>query len=414
MSAVSGQSGVAADGARPEPFSRITALAVAGIGIAAFLAFLVFGAFAPETDRDLRGGSALSDSAIGFAGLVELLRAENVPVTVSRMVARPRPPGLLVLTPLPGAGPIAPTLLDDRAGPVLVVLPKWRVHRLEGHPGWVESERPLEFGLVEHLMPVPTALNHVDGPHRALHGGTGLMEQATSLPIRPLDLAQTVDLSANWTPVLLDEAGGPVLARWTGRRIYLLADPDVLDTRGLADPEGARTAVRVIEDLRAGGPVTFDVTLDGFGAPPNLLRLLFEPPLLGATLCAAAAALLVLLMAIHRFGPVALPERVHDFGKRALADNSAGLIALAGREPRLALPYAQLVRSQVLRSLDVSHRLDAEAADALLDSASRARGQPMDWTTLWAKAAVVRSRAELVAAAEGLHRWRKGMIRDDR
>lgn len=411
MSAAAGE---APAGARAEPFSRRAALAVAGIGIAAFVAFLIFGAFAPDNDRDLRGGSALSDSAIGFAGLVELLRAEGVPVTVSRVVARARAPGLLVLTPPPGAGPIAPTLLDDRAGPVLVVLPKWRVHALKGYPGWVESEGPLDIGRIDHLMPVPTALGRVDGAHRTLHGGTGQMEHASALPVGPLDPAQTVDVSANWTPVLLDETGEPVLARWTGRRVYLLADPDVLDTRGLAGVDGARTAVRLIEDLRAGGPVTFDVTLDGFGAPPNLLRLLFEPPLLGATLCAAAAALLVLLMALHRFGPVALPERVHDFGKRALADNSAGLIALAGRESRMALPYAGLVRSQVLRSLDVSHRLDAEAADTLLDAASRARGLSQDWTTLWAKAAIVRSRAELVAAAAGLHRWRKGMIRDDR
>jgi hypothetical protein len=406
--------GEAVEAGAAQPFSRVVALAVAGIGIAAFAAFLVFGAFAPDTDRDLRGGSALSDSAVGFAGIVELLRAQGVPVTVSRVAPRAGRSGLLVLTPSFGTAAIGSTLLADRAGPVLVVLPKWRVQSLKGHPGWVESDGLLGPGSIDHLMPVPIDLDRIDGPHRVLHGGTGSMEKDSALPIGALDPIQVVDVSANWAPVLLTEQSRPVLLRWSGHRVYLLADPDILDTRGLATPEGAATALQIIDALRAGGPVTLDVTLNGFTAPPNLLRLLFVPPLLGATLCATAAALLVLLIALHRFGPVARPDRVHEFGKRALADNSAGLIALAGREPRMALPYAQLLRGQALRGLGASHRLDAAAADRLLDAAARTRGLDDSWTTLAGEAGAAHSRAALVAVAAKLYRWRKGMTRDDR
>ncbi len=399
---------------RPEPFSRLAALVVAGIGIAGFAAFLVFGAFARDADRDLRGGSALSDSAIGFAGIVTLLRAEGVPVAVARAAPGADRDGLLVLTPPPGDGPLPREMLDDGAGPVLVVLPKWRVHPLPGHPGWVESRGTLDVAEAGRLMPAATALHRGAGQHRTLHGGTGRFEALSALPVVPLDPAQTVETSADWTPLLLDEDGAPVLARWTGHDVYLLADPDLIDTRGLATADGARTALAVIDALRDGDPVTFDVTLDGFGVPPNLLRLLFGPPLLGATLCGAAAGLLVLLMALHRFGPAAPPERVHEFGKRALADNSAGLIALARREPRMAGPYAQLLRGQALRDLNAPPRLDAGAADRLLDAASRSRGLPEDWTALAGAAAAVRGPAGLLDVAARLYRWEKGMTRDDR
>src|SRR5688572_32238901 len=46
-------------------------------------------------------------------------------------------------------------------------------------------------------------------------------------------------------------------------------------------------ALPIFENLREGtGPVIFDLTLSGYRRSPSLLRLAFEPPLLGATLCA--------------------------------------------------------------------------------------------------------------------------------
>ena len=362
----------------------------------------------------MRGGSALSDSAVGFAGIVQLLRARNVEVTVSRSEKGDDRDGLVVLTPPPGGKVIADKLLDDGDNRVLVVLPKWRVHPLAGRPGWVEGEGVLDPGRVDGLLPVKTEVRRSAARPRALHGGTGALEGYTALPLGDVEPLQTVSVSADWTPLLLDEAREPVLLRRSGRDIYLLADPDVIDTRALATPDGARTALAVMDALRDGGPVTFDVTLNGFGEPPNLLRLLFEPPLLGATLCGTAAGLLVLLMALHRFGPPLRPERVHEFGKRALADNSAGLIALAGREPRMADPYAALLRGQALAAVRASPQLDAAAADRLLDAAGRARGLDETWTALAAAAGSVRGRGDLLAVAARLHGWRRGMSRDDR
>jgi len=87
--------------ARPT-FSPMVVLAMVLAGLFSFSAFLVLSAYAP----DLRGGSdggahALSKSAVGFAGIVRLLRAEGDDVDISRRLGADRDPAwsLLVLTP---------------------------------------------------------------------------------------------------------------------------------------------------------------------------------------------------------------------------------------------------------------------------------------------------------------------------
>ena len=70
-------------------------------------------------------------------------------------------------------------------------------------------------------------------------------------------------------------------------------------------------------------------------------------PCLGATLCLAAAALLMALQALTRFGAPRQAGRAIALGKRALADNSAALIRLARREARMAPRYLDLTRASV-------------------------------------------------------------------
>ena len=101
--------------------------------------------------------------------------------------------------------------------------------------------------------------------------------------------------------------------------------------------EGARAALMFVDALRSdeNDSVAFDAVLAGLGDTRNLLQLMFEPPFLAFTLALIAAAILVGLHALGRFGPPAIEGRAIPFGKRALADNVATLIARAGRESRL-------------------------------------------------------------------------------
>src|SRR5207302_834985 len=77
------------DAIPPLPCSPRAILALVVVGLVSFSALAVLAAYAPE----LRGAAdpgahALSSSAIGFRGAIVMLRAEGVPVVISRAVPR--------------------------------------------------------------------------------------------------------------------------------------------------------------------------------------------------------------------------------------------------------------------------------------------------------------------------------------
>ena len=114
-----------------------------------------------------------------------------------------------------------------------------------------------------------------------------------------------------------------VLAMHTESQTYVLAEPDLVNTSALKTLEGAQTAVALLDLIHAKDtPVVFDATLHGFARSRSLLRLLLEPPLVGATLVLVALAGLAGLQAGVRFGPALKPRRAVALGKLALADGS--------------------------------------------------------------------------------------------
>jgi len=148
--------------------------------------------------------------------------------------------------------------------------------------------------------------------------------------------------------------GVPVLVQVRGGKkpIYILTEPDLMNNQGLADETRAETALAIVQSLRNGsGPVRMDVTLNGMSRAPSLFKALFEPPFRGATLCALLAALLMALHALARFGAATGGEPRRVRGKRALADNTAALVHMMGREAGMAARYVQASREMVLARL---------------------------------------------------------------
>lgn len=405
-----------------DPFSLVTVAGLLAVGIAAFCAFLVLAAYAPDWRGDERGGAnALSPSAVGYAGLVDLLRAMDVPASINRTdLARVSGSAFLIVTPPPGTLKAQPSLQPDRA-PVLMVLPKWEVRPDRDHPGWVERTGLLGLSQIASAVPAPIPLSRRSGPMNAvLHGGGEPFSGLEEMALGPIDDWQVIDTAKaidKWTPILLDEAGATVLARLTlrgGRPFYVLSDPDILNTHGLKSRVTAEAAIDIIGRLRGEAPVVIDVTLDGLGRSPNLLRLMFEPPLLGATICAAGMAVLMLSMAVRRFGPVLTPPRVLDFGKRALAENAATLIAMAGRERGMALPYAEIIRARALRDIGAPPHLGRVRAERVLDEAGAARGLPTSFSDLLREASAAATPAAVLAVAGRLFQWGRGLRRGHR
>jgi hypothetical protein len=244
----------------------------------------------------------------------------------------------------------------------------------------------------------------------ALRGAGGPFAAGTYLPLGPIDRLQTV-AGDGWAPALVDETGATVLAySKKDPKVWLLADPDLLNNQGLKNLDNARAGVAILEAASAGGSRTilFDVTLAGFERGRGFGKLMLQPPYLAATLCAVAAGLLMAFHALARFGQPRRRGRAIALGARALVDNSADLVRMARKEHELAPAYAALVRALVARSAG-GH---AQQETWLDDMAAR-RGAAAP-AVLAAEAETIKTRDDLLAIAQKLYEWRGEMTRERR
>lgn len=396
-------------------FSPMVMIVLVLVGVVSLAGMAVLAAYAPE----LRSGDdgqehALSRSSVGFAAAVRLLERSGTVVVRSRGKLSPAAEdGVLVLTPsvlVSGkrVGSIA------HSGPTLLVLPKWQAVPDPVHRGWVRTNGLHSPQAVLHV--VPAALQGDMRLERSK--GTGVVSLSRPSGAAFGSTAQIADLQtisgSNWRPVLVDGVGRMVMAH-NGHGFYVLADPDLLNTPGLKTLAGARTAEAMLALIRAPDtPVVFDLTLHGFERDLNPLRLLLEPPLLGTTLCLLLALVLVGMQAAVRFGPSAAATRALSLGKLALADNTAGLVRLARREHRMAIPYAELVREDVMRAAGMARELDGAQTDAVLDRLAASVGARRRYSELAERARAARSPGDLIAVARELYEWRLEMTRGHR
>ena len=391
-------------------FSARTVLILILVAVFSFAGVMVLSAYAPDLQRgDNGGGHALSRSAIGFAAAPKLLAATGRTVVMSRgPLGESASEGLLILTPHQMHDAEALTDISYE-GIRLVVLPKWFVGPHPRKSGWVQGRG---------LLPPDVAARPLSDRSARLSRRPGSARPRLLLPdgtpfAAPGSISRLQTLSGDgWISVVVDETGEPVLARHHRTGLYVLADPDLLNTHGLKDASTARAAVAIVDLIRDGdGPIIFDLTLHGLARSRNLLKLMLEPPLLGATLCLLAAALLVAFQAAVRFGPAKEGGRAIALGKRALADNTAGLIRLARREHRMAAPYAALVRADVARAVAAPRNLGGDDLDAFLDRLGERLGASRPYTALAAEARAARNAGDLIRVARNLRRWKLEMTR---
>ncbi len=446
----------------------IGALIVAAI--LGFIGYWVLTAFSPELSSGQNGRAhALSRSAVSYSALVEVLRRTHHEVAVGRLVpefaADEVEPGLLVLTmdDRLGATTVEDVLARYPQRTVLIVLPKWMVMADPQRRGYVQhypglgddgplatpqrDRRDARETEIELPMMAPQSNGALFGPHRlvpvadapaTLSGAVA--GEALSLPT-PRRRARSI-AGDRFTPVVR-LGDGALLALWDqpepdevddgdaggfdaetgafkpeevgplpGRAIYVLADPDILNNIGMADPARATAAVALLDALGAHDEgVTFDVTLNGLGASDrSLVRLAFTPPFLGLTLCLLVAALLALWQGFVRFGPALREVRTVAFGKAALVANSAQLIVQARRLPGFAERYVAMVREAAAQRLHAPTGLVGASLDRWLDRFTDQRGRT--FSELATALERARTSTDIVAGASALGQWRKDIVRD--
>lgn len=373
--------------AAPASFSRAGAIALVAGGAALFLALLwLIGAGESFGGDSGRGDAhAASNGLNGYSGLVRLIEAEGYDVTRSRSRSGLETDGLLILTPPPATDPEAlAEILKKREmlGPTLVILPKWDAvppppqARDKFKRGWVVLGDAFELEWPAKL-PAPYGFEHKretlkedEAPAWDGLGLSGMLPTRTILHTGEKDIHEPLimDAAGHWLALkVVGEEGSEYFedAHWT----IFLADADLANNYGLADAGRAAAALALVETAAYDGDiasVTFDMTLNGFGASENLLTLAFRPPFLAATLSLLVALLIVGWRAFQRFGPPATPAGPGiAFGKHQLIANGAGLIVRARRFALLARPYAALSARRLAERLGLS-RPDPEAIDAAL------------------------------------------------
>jgi hypothetical protein len=396
-------------------FSAFAALAIVLVGVAAFSALVVLFAYAPDLrSADNGDAHALSRSAVGYAGMVEALKLKKIPVVVSRSrLPNGRRQGLLVVTP-----PLTASAKDIAAlnfeGPTLIILPKWLAAPDLLHRGWAGKVAPIDPA----WAPKGALISELGFARESRTGRIVLHAVADPFPAGMVfnegvvDPLQTIS-AKGWLAVLVDDRGATLLAKDPAKNVFVLSDPDLIDTAGLRNFDTFASALAIIDGLRTGdGPVIFDVTLDGLGKTRSVLRLLFDPPFLAVTLCLAMAMALAGFQGVCRFGPVQRAGRAIAIGKAALIDNTTALIRIAGREHRMGERYAALTARLAARSVGAPRELSPEALTNFLDTLSARRGAADTLSALTLLARTAPDRNRLLMAAQRLFRWRLEIARE--
>jgi hypothetical protein len=225
---------------------------------------------------------------------------------------------------------------------------------------------------------------------------------------------RTFRRAPGWRPVIVDETGGGVLIEAENAGgLFVLSDPDLMNTQGLADIDNARALVHILDTTFGPGTAyVFDVSMHGFARSRSFLRVAFEPPFLAATLVAIATALLMGWHAFVRFGRAREEGRAFALGKRALADNQADLIKMANREHRMGAPYGALIRDLAARAAGAPRDMPPDALDDFMDRLGEGGRTSWPLSVLRRDIEHAKDPADLVKAAGRLHHWKLEMTRE--
>jgi len=370
-----------------------------------------------EAGPDSVGASTYSRSAIGHAGIAEILQRLNIPVikSTSNSLERLSSGGLLVIAEpranLQSEESIRTLLKADR---ILLVLPKWFGFPSEQRPGWVSEvrERPIVEARWALSLVAPRA--EVVREDAAVKWTANAIGPAPNL-VSPSQLLRGTVLR----PIIESDKGmlvGEIVDR--KRRIWVLADPDVIANHGLAREGNATLAVALIQRLRgAGGSVVFDETIHGYTAPAaNPFLLLFRFPFVVATIQGLIAIALLMWATLARFGaPQSMPPTL-SAGRAGLLQNMAKLIEFTGHQQVMIRRYVEETVRHVARQLHAPRALAGGALIAWLQRVGGARSVTVDCAALMRRARELggdagrRDQASLVRLARDTHRWQGEML----
>jgi hypothetical protein len=378
---------------------------------------------------DSVGPSTFSRSAIGHAGIAEVLQQLGIPVVKSRSSSLEKlsPGSVLVIAEPRRNGQFEEAIRTMlQAHTILLVLPKWTGQPSEQKPGWLReaaARLPLD---AEWTLGLVAPRGEVVRENSAVQWSTNALKITPDVDL-PIQLVRGDRLR----PIIGAQQGmlvGQISER--DRKIWVLADPDVIANHGLAHEGNAALALALIKALRSDdGSVVFDETVHGFMVrPASPLLLLFRFPFVVATVQGALAIVLLLWATLGRFGaPQAAPAPL-SAGREGLLQNMAKLVEFTGHQDVMVKRYVQETVRDVAVQLHAPRELTGAGLIAWLQRVGLARGATIDCEAVLLEAAPLatppgspgregwgrsRNPSSLVRLARAIHQW-KGEIVDGR
>jgi hypothetical protein len=387
------------------PFSRPVVVLTLAAAAAIFALSMLLALNAPS-EPARAGSDTRSLSALGQAGLFELLRRAEVPVARSEINGVVAPEGHDVLVEAEPADGLSngDIVRLGRMPTVLLVLPKRTGTPDPNNPAWVESTAPIGIGDVATLARIVDP--HID----IVRAGAPASWSTDALGVTP-SFGDTVQLleADDLTPILADGKNMLIAEHRDGDHVtWILADPDIVENHGLALGRNAELALALLDRLRQGdGRVIFDETIHGMVNPAaNPFRKLLEFPLSIASALVVLAAALLLWATLGRFGRESAAAPAFDFGKRRLIATSAALLDRAGHQAEVTRRYVELTLRDIGRTQRAPRDLDDEALAAWLDAVGTSRGIEAKASDILARTGPSAGAPTLFAAAGDIHHWK--------
>jgi hypothetical protein len=453
-------------------FSLKIVIGMLVVGVVSFAAFIALSAFADDLRQPEDGAEhGLSKSAIGFAGFVDLLRAEGYNVRVSRGALHElRNVNQLVILS-PRAGQAVTQDMYQPWGSVLIVLPKWDTWFHWETRGWVWLDGIRSASSVEDVLRTddfPMVLGRAekerklvltpeDGGAAADAGSIKRLQTVVGAYIEPVlqdgnghTVLGRIDMERGYQPPDSDEFEleaeipppaaipeppavepeadadrGPVgiaqpeeylppNAKYPyqrGRDVYILSEPDLMNTQGIASAQGAWAGLQVIRKIaNKDTEIVFDMSLHGVERARNFMRLLLAPPFLPAVLCLVFAGILMMLYALAGRMRVRSGREL-ALGKATLVENSALLLSLAGRDPGMGKRYAAMTRVLAAQAVGVPTRTGEAQKVAMLDAVNAGEGR---FSEIAGELDKAETPSGMLKAASRLFRWRQEIGREHR
>jgi len=395
----------------------VTIFSLVLISAFAFAALIVLSGYADNwRDRDNGQAHAFSKSGIGFSALSQLLTAQGNTIILDRTEGEDDEPYALKIITL--SRPLSQPLSDDfdLSTPTLVVMPKWVTSRMLEHKGW-RRMIPEPIGPTYETVNFSKALPDFAG--NVIFNRSSSTDAEYTLNTFEYDLSPpaktTVDylqtMKGDNLKAIVAADGGMVLAKISDAPVYLLSDPDFLNTLGLATEDRARFAVDLIEGISVMEDAEYDIFIfdlikHGFGNTDNLIKYLLRPPFLAATLCLIAAGILIAWQAFSRFGD---PEKdIPDYalGKSTLANNASRFIKIAERETKMAPDYVDLIRRRAAKDMSLQGHTESDI-NRILTRRGENKDMDKSWPDVTAATKNASDNMSLLKAARTLYDWKQ-------